>query len=171
MGGVMRIEDVINFVQNDSVAAGFFDDLAGREKNYRQTTVERARAITKASRAEVISMFRSMENLGLGKFITGRRGAQSRFEWSVSMVDAGLAATGKADQPITTLDNSEYDVEDEDTGDELINHEFRLRDGINGTITIALPNDLTMAEARRLGLFISSLPIVGIEDGEANASR
>jgi hypothetical protein len=163
----MNIEDVIKFVQSDRVATDFFDDLAAREKNYRQTTVDRAQAITKASRADVISMFRSMEDHGLGKFVTGRRGAQSRFEWSVSMVDAGLAVTGRGGQTLAALDESEYDIADEDDGDEFINHEFRLRDGANGTIIIALPNDLTVAEARRLGVFISSLPIVDEEDSEA----
>ena len=160
----MEIEDVIKFVQSDSVASEFFDDLAGREKNYRQTTVERARAITKAGRADVIAMFKNMEDLGLGRFVIGRRGAKSRFEWSVGMVDAGLAATKGGGHTIAPLDDSEYEVEDEDDSEDgFVNHDFRLRDGDNGTITISLPSDLTPAEAKRVGLFVSSLPIVEVE--------
>lgn len=163
----MEIRDVIKFIQSDSVASEFFEDLAGREKNYRQTTVKRAQAITKAERADVVAMFKRMEELELGRFVIGRRGAKSRFEWSVSMVDAGLAATKGRGHTIAPLDDSEYEVEDEDDAEDgFVKHDFRLRDGDNGTITISLPSDLTQAEAKRVGIFVSSLPIVEGEGEE-----
>lgn len=46
------------------------------------------------SRSEVISVMRQLEELQLGRFIVGRRGAESRFEFWSSRVQIGQAAMG-----------------------------------------------------------------------------
>src|SRR5690606_1422873 len=95
----MDTQALKDFVEGNEIATRFFDDLAQREKNYRVTTVDQAKIIVGGGvkRSEIISMFKEMEELKLGVFRMGRRGAKSRFEWSVSMIDAGKATTGEAE--------------------------------------------------------------------------
>lgn len=158
----MHPEQIVELAKSNEIANRFFEDLAQREKNYRATSVERARAITGGKRSDVIDLFRDMERVGLGDFVIGRRGGKSRFEWKVGMVDAGRVATGES-STVADIGESEYEVdttveiEDVDDGGDLISHSFMLRKG-RDPVVFSLPEDLTQLEARRLSAFISSLP-------------
>ena len=155
----MNTEAVMELVKKNEVASRFFEDLAQREKNYRVTTVDQAKTIAGPGtrRAEIIMMFKQMEKLNLGSFVIGRRGGKSRFEWAVSMVDAGRAATGEI-ETIDDLDDLEPDaIEDTDFDEGVIEHKFKLRKGMD-PIVISLPQDLTPLESKRLSRFISCLP-------------
>lgn len=50
-------------------------------------TVDKIMESTEAPRTEVIELMHALENAGAGKFITGRRGHPSRFEWSTKPQD------------------------------------------------------------------------------------
>ncbi len=63
-------------------------------------------------RSEVISVMRELQTLQLGKFITGRKGWESRFEWWSSRVQVGLAAMGKTDEVAITEDAPEISEEE-----------------------------------------------------------
>lgn len=154
----MNTNALIELANSNTTASAFFDDLARRERNYKETTVERAMAITRSHRGAVVRMFKHMETLGLGHFINGRRGASSRFEWTVGMVEAARAASGEAN--IEDMNVADYEIEDGEleVKDGVIEHSFVLRRG-EEPITITLPEDLTPLEAERLSRFISALPM------------
>lgn len=129
------------------------DDLAAREKVYREWPVERMCQRTGLSRADVIDAFRIFENLGFGRFLVGRRGQQSRFYAEVSMVSVGKAATGETTE-VAADEIEEGDEESAEGGS--IKHTFRLRPG--QSVEFTLPANLTTAEAARLADFIKALP-------------
>jgi hypothetical protein len=154
-------------IGSSEVAKSFFEHLAGRVKNYRTTTVERAMAITKFGRREIVDLFKQMTDLGLGHFIVGRRTGVSRFEWSVRMGDIAKAGFGEFElDDIEPLKSEELDeLENEETEEEievettgLVKHSFALRPG-SAPVVFYLPVDLSEHEAQRLSRFMLSLPV------------
>src|SRR5262245_7843218 len=55
------------------------------------------------SNGAVIQVFRSLEEIGCGRFIVGRKGHPTRFKWSDSLITVGKAALGEASK-IESLD-------------------------------------------------------------------
>lgn len=105
------------------------------------------------SRNTVIRCFHFLERTSCGRFVVGRRGRESRFEWWVSMKELAHLCLEVA-EPSTEMD------EDAD----FVGHEYRLRPDL--TIGFQLPSDLTEREAKRLADFVRTLPFGG--DTEAN---
>ena len=145
------------YEQNET-ARHILDHLASRERNWRKTTVDRIQSNIRSngcdvSRASVVSFFRELEECGCGRFKTGRKGHPSRFECTAQMTSVGRAATGEAIdvQAVTDDDSCE-----EETHEELIRHNFRLRPEF--WMTLELPTDLTEKEAIRIAEFVRSLP-------------
>jgi hypothetical protein len=135
------------------------DHAAKRQRNQGETKVERIQHVLRdheghdVSRGDIIDAFRKLDELGVGQFITGRRGWSSRFVWSAGMVSVGRAAAGE---------QSEVEQIPEETGnggenDNLLSHTYNLR--VDLPVTIDLPTDLTRDEAERLANFIRTLPI------------
>ena len=150
------LDGVRRLYGGDEAAQALLDHLAGRERDRRVTPVDRllvnvAREGTVLSRGELIRVLRLLEELGCGRFVPGRRGHKSRFEWEASLVSVGQVAAGEAE---------EFEDAPEDTGinDEvdLIGHSFQLRRDL--PVEIELPADLTASEADRLASFIKTIP-------------
>lgn len=97
----------------------FFGWLAGYVRNAESSTVEIAeRESTRwgrenldkkmlVSRGDIISIMRKLDELQLGRFIVGRRGSESRFEFWTSRSQIGQVALGLSDN----LDIHEVPVE------------------------------------------------------------
>lgn len=164
---MVEANSIKSFVDSSEVAKRFFEHLAGRVKSYRITTVERAMAITRHGRKEVVDMFKQMDELGMGNFIVGRRTGVSRFEWSLPMTDVAKAAFGEFDltdiEPLEEEELQELDAEEteeeaevESTG--LVKHSFALRPR-SAPFVFSLPADLTEHEAQRLSRFMLTLPV------------
>lgn len=64
------------------------------------------------TRADVIWVMRELQALQLGRFITGRKGWESRFEWWSNRVQVGLAAMGKVET--IAIDEDALDISEED---------------------------------------------------------
>ena len=142
---------------NESAEAkAILDHFASRERNWRETTIDRLcwnlhQDGNAVSRGDVVRFFRRLEELGWGQFVPGRRGHQSRFEWTVGLVDVGRAAAGEAVKIEAAPANQAAEpVED------LLEHRFRLRKELD--VPFRLPSDLTSIEAARLAAFIQTLP-------------
>jgi hypothetical protein len=160
-----------------------FDQFAGREKNSRTTKTDRMLKLLydlgrKADRREVIQFFRNLEKAACGKYVEGRRGHASRFEWEARLSSVGLVAAGKQakvqplgdDENRFSLDDTDYpsvELAPSDTtsvvppsfslGAGDVSHPFRLRP--DKTVAVVLPSDLTPQEAQRLADFVKTLPI------------
>jgi hypothetical protein len=164
---MIEANSVKSFVESSEVAKRFFEHLAGRKKNYRVTTVERAMAITGYGRKEVVDLFKQMTEQGMGNFIVGRRTGVSRFDWSMPMVDVAKAAFGEFDlteiEPLHSDELEELDVEETEEEAEvessgLVKHSFSLRPR-SAPVVFHLPEDLTGHEAQRLAKFMLTLPV------------
>jgi len=100
-------------------------------------------------RRALIHVLKDLDDSGLGTFVVGRRGHQSRFCW------ADRVAEGHA-QDLPTESTETSPIDKEEANAESIQHRFTLRPGFE--VELALPGDLTQTEAKRLATFISALP-------------
>lgn len=106
--------------------------------------------------AQVIAVFRKFEQIGIGKYVEGRRGGRSRFE----LVDRiTVIAKLIVEKNIEDIDYDALDLEDDAVSmiSDMTTHVLLLRSGLN--IEIELPSDLTQREADRLSRFVSCLAI------------
>lgn len=118
--------------KEDPQAAAFFSWIATytnaasemsvtlTEKKVSQWAAENWHDDLTVTRRDIIRVMKALENLGVGQFWNGRRGADSRFEFLAHRADIGQVAMGK----MKTL-KIEEDVEDIHP-DELIEMHRRL---------------------------------------------
>lgn len=124
-------------------------------------------------RGHIVYWFKQLASVGCGRFIVGRKGGRSRFEWwfdPVSVHDAASQQRQDLD-PLLAPDHGtaapDFSVVDEegDSGiDEAaqsvsnsdVDYTFMLRPGL--PVRFTLPESLTVAEAERLCAFIRTLP-------------
>lgn len=143
-----------------------FEIFKSREKDSKITKLERLEDLIRAeggnpSREEIVTLMKGLQEANCGRFIVGRRGAQSRFEWGgVSLKSVGMAATS-ASEEVTQMaeDADEQDADDETSEvyvDDSITHAFVLRPDC--LVKLKLPVDLTAREAKRLADFLRTLP-------------
>ena len=74
-------EELRSLYQRDEAAAAFFDWFNSRGKGSRETKARVAADRTDREYSEIVDLFRSFEDLKLGRFLVGRRGAETRFDW------------------------------------------------------------------------------------------
>lgn len=150
------------YEENPSAKAAF-DHFARRQNNSAKTTVDRLHTALRTSghevsRRDVIELFKVLQEARCGRFVIGRRGQPSRFEWTVGLTDVGRVAAGEQVkvEKITAAETADFDNNGADAS-ELVEHRYRLRADLE--LTVALPMDLTPAEADRLACFIKTLPL------------
>jgi hypothetical protein len=141
----------------DKNAKAVLDYFSARERNRSITTVDRLlhKLIADGddmSRGDVVGVLQRLDEVGCGRFIPGRKGHPSRFEWAVNLVDVGRAAAGESIETFEAASDSDPD----DGQDVLLEHHFRLRKDLE--VPFRLPADFTAAEAARLAAFIQTIP-------------
>jgi hypothetical protein len=124
------------------------------------------------SRAEVISMYRTLEGWHFGYFTVGRRGRDSRFLWYIvpkelpaklseieSASNGASAATEAAVQAELPSHTPEMKAAASvDTAPaETIEHVYWLRRDTR--VSVSMPRDLTQNEADRFAAFVKTLPL------------
>ncbi len=105
-----EIKKLRRMLKDSSVAHAIFGWLSEYQRNTESMMVDKAEYSARVwarenfdhevevTRSEVISVMRELEELQLGRFIVGRRGAESRFEFWTSRVQIGQAAMGQIDE-------------------------------------------------------------------------
>lgn len=148
---------------SDPCAKSMLDYVATRKYNSFETTVDRlaivlSQAGSTWTRPEIIGAFKSLEALGCGVFIIGRRGQPSRFQWEMQMVEVGRAAKGEEQtvQPLIVNEAKKEEPEANELSANSIRHTFNLRPDF--TVTFDLPADFSAREATRLADFVRTLP-------------
>jgi len=155
----VNVEFLLKMYRESELAKVSFDYFAIRQKNSTATKTDRMLNILydplqgRIDRRELIQFFRGLEAAGCGEYVEGRRGHPSRFVWSVQMNTVGLAAAGQVAKVVQITEGDEEDAENVSDA----SHPFRLRP--DRTITLTLPDDLTVQEAQRLSDFIRTLPL------------
>lgn len=156
-----KIAHIQRLYNTNATAKELFDWLASREKGANFTNASRASQMTGENYYDVIALFRELDELGLGRFIPGRKGGKSRFEWIYDVRSLGNAAKGvtvalREVPPDATDDEDDGDEDSSTLSNDVLIHEFQLRTG--SKIQLALPSDLTAREADRIGAWIRTLP-------------
>lgn len=147
-----RIDTLRALYKTSEVAAKILDHFASRVRDRRVVKVDQIeKVLSDITRADIIDVFRKLEELGFGRFVVGRRGASSRFEREVSLPSLGKAAAGQG-----TIVAASNDSDDTDEEPATVRHQYRLRPTF--AAQIELPADLTEKEAERLASFIRTLP-------------
>ncbi len=160
----MDLEALRSSYQNIPELAAICDELGNRQNNQRSTMIKSFLDKLNRNGADtihqwkLIAAFRELERLDCGKYIEGRHGYKSRFEWnsefgSLSICRAAFGETLSTQQDEELQDDEETYV---DESPEL-DHQFHLRDTYQ--VEISLPVNLTVGEAERLAMFIKSLPL------------
>src|SRR5471030_2886155 len=164
----LQIEALKELYASDGVVKVMLDEFASGKGNQKTTTVSSLymslwEAGQRKPKPELIRVLRLLGKLSCGKFVTGRKGNLTRFEWDgpkYSPLSVGVAAggvqpigenQGEGDQESGIEDSVEAAV---DTS--VIYHWYRLR--ADWIVDLKLPADLTAWEATRLSEFIKTLP-------------
>jgi hypothetical protein len=93
--------------EEDSVVRLILDHFAGRQRNQNTTEIDSLldaldRAGTSSEKSALIRAFRRLDALGIGRFVAGRRGYATRFEWrEKSLAVRALALGGTQQRPPT----------------------------------------------------------------------
>lgn len=136
------------------------DWLATKQNDSRILKARVAAYRTERSELEMREVFKMFRDLGLGTYITGRKGGETRFEFNSS--SRSLQSSAKQGKPVQPIDDraAEYDAKDDEqevSQDELLEHSFNLRSDF--VVRLRLPRDFSSKEAIRLSAFINSLPL------------
>jgi hypothetical protein len=164
--------EIRRLYEGSEVAKIILEYFASRKRNKPFTTVDRLHMVLlakgrKVSRRDIRKVLMQLAELHCGEFILGRRGGETRMEWSVGFIGLGQAAAGQPTE-ITELTEDEVVKGDENEADE---HELAGAEGTPASdmkikyplrpardVEFLLPKDLTTREAHRLAEFIKTLP-------------
>lgn len=147
-----------------------FRYLAEFKKNMRYTVVDNASKKTGLSTFAIRGVFKDLQDLGLGRLLIGRKGHQTRFEWSAPLTAvAEIAAGGQVNDEVL-FDKSWIEALPEESKDADIDdgeheagldqsekktHKYHLRANFEAALT--LPSDLTSKDVDKLHAFLNSL--------------
>ncbi len=84
--------------ESDPNAKKLFDWTASLKKDAAETSLERLMSVLDISRKSAVTLAQELEEAGCGRFIVGRKGARSRFEWHYSRVSLGQVAAGETEE-------------------------------------------------------------------------
>jgi hypothetical protein len=145
-----------NLYAESESAKAILNDFAERFRKRHVTTLDQVlNRVAGVSRSEAIRVFRSLQGIGCGEFIEGRKGHPSRFAWTDDLTAVGRAARGE----VPSVSPLEEEEEEDDNGKKNVferEHPLELRDDYIARVRV--PADLTEREAERLATFIRSLP-------------
>jgi hypothetical protein len=144
-------------------ARDIIEFCASSRRNQRSTSLEKvcdkilkesslSSSHRKRVREEVIVALKRFEELGLGEYLVGRRGLETRFEWSYDPVELLEELSGNESvrsRPTSQLEESQEAL--------IIDHSYNLRSDFR--VRLRLPANLSEKEAQRLAEFIKTLPL------------
>ena len=98
-GSAPNLEGLRTAYQTDATVRLLVDHFASRQRNQNVSpvdTLERAlnAASTPLARHLIIDGLRHLDTLGVGRFVPGRKGYPTRFEWKVRSLQTRALATG-----------------------------------------------------------------------------
>jgi hypothetical protein len=111
---IMNTNSTATLTSSNTLTRKFFEKLSLRRNNAHETTVDSVLAWAlkevPATRLEIVALFKSFEKLGWRRFIEGRRGKASRFEWIVNALEL-------AKEVLTDVDSKVQEHNDAETTD------------------------------------------------------
>lgn len=147
-----RLRELYN---ENEAAKAILNDFAERLRKQSITKLDQLLNRVPVARSDAIKVFRSLQSIGCGEFIEGRKGHPSRFSWTDDLTAVGRAARGEVPS-VAPLEEEEEDSGSDKKSVFEREHPLELRD--NYIARVRVPADLTEREAERLATFIRSLP-------------
>ena len=145
------IEKARALYASDSIFSKVCDFLATYTRSRWETEASTLASSVAVTYAEAVAVLRQFEDLQLGRFLVGRHGRATRFEWNRRSADVAKAIKGELRElPELDGDASEdapSDSQLQDTDGSTIIARYQLRADFE--IRTLLPKDMTKDEAAR----------------------
>jgi hypothetical protein len=149
------------------VAKALLDYWGSRKYNQTESAANRLVALldklgVSGTYREVVDFLKSLEDVGCGRFLRGRKGHPTRLEWHVRMQSVGWAAAGKKE----TVERISVGESAEEAGEEITRAapsvdmmivKYPLRPELDVLVEVTMPKLITEREAQRLADFIRTL--------------
>lgn len=144
---------IADLYRNDDCARALFDWFHNRTNSARETKARVASDRTGFEYGYIVELLKKLDDIGVGKYVVGRKGAETRIIWEFDVKSLAKIALGESQELQSVPTDAPQD--DDDPEDE-IKHDFALRP--DKTVMFRLPVNLTQREADRLASWIRSLP-------------
>ena len=145
----------MSLVEKYSAAEDLFEYLAYDTDSFRSHSVSLLARRTRVDYYDLVKVLKQLDHLSIGTFIVGRKGNDTRVNWSFNSVCIGKVGLGKKHflepVPKNALD---YDGP---ADDEFIReHEFYLRPDFK--LKFELPSDFNRIDQNRLEKWLATIP-------------
>lgn len=166
MVDIEKVKQLQALSATNKVAEAFFELAAQRQKDKKEMTIRRAADVCHVEYWQMREVFQKLAEIGVGTYVTGRRGGKSRLRWLYSLSSVGRAARGEL-QSLVSLhdqDHGEAGEGEAPLSEEKVrqsnfskmDHSFTLRPDY--VVQLALPTDFSSREAERVAAWIRTLP-------------
>jgi hypothetical protein len=153
--------------KTNPIAKALLDYWAGRKYNQTQSAANRLLPLldklgVSGTYRQVVDFLKSLEQVGCGRFLRGRKGHPTRLEWQVGMQSVGRAAAGKEETVKKIADaESVEDAAEENSrvapSAEMMTVKYPLRPELDVLVEVTMPKSISEWEAQRLADFIRTL--------------
>lgn len=96
--------------RTEPAAKTLLDALAARERDAASTSIDRLADLAGVSRRRAVDLARTLDQIGAGTFVLGRRGQRSRIEWQFDVRSLGLAAAQEDENLRKPMDAADEDA-------------------------------------------------------------
>jgi len=93
----IEVKKIRELASNNVGAKNIFVWWAGLQRSREESPIDRIANESRVDYKEVVYIMKELAELGAGKFLVGRRGAKSRFEFWCDRVELGKVALGQLD--------------------------------------------------------------------------
>lgn len=90
-----------------------FDHWANFKRNPKETAVSQLTRQLNVTTTEATAYAKELAEAGCGKYVVGRKGNESRIQWTYTCSSLGQAATGQTDDLVGFADEADGAVEEE----------------------------------------------------------
>lgn len=138
-----------------SYAEDIFEYLSYNEKSYLAHSVERVARGTGVDYYNSVKIFKVLDEMGMGSFVVGRKGHDTRFLWKFDSRSVGKVGIGKS-YNILPINKNTYDYDGLKPSEQIKKHEFYLREDY--LLSIDLPSDFNQRDFARLSKWLATIP-------------
>ena len=89
------VTELRKLYREDGAAKAVLDWAAGRTNDAAETSLDRLMQMAQIGRSEAVELARTLDEIGCGEFIVGRKGWKSCIRWTYSLRSLGWAAQGQ----------------------------------------------------------------------------
>jgi len=151
-----KIMSLQGLYESNETARSLLDNFAERERSSKKTSVDRAEAVTGEDYYSIVSLFKELESIGVGKFVVGRKGHESRMIWSYDIISIGQAARSD-DSELESVPNDAEEDDGKADSIQMQEHQFYLRQDLK--LELFLPVDFNSTDAHKMKAWLDFITI------------